>query len=79
MSFEHVFNDMVIEADPFALCELQGQCTLGLGSQTGATLHYILAGTGELIFTGSPSIKVSEGSLVLVPVSYTHLTLPTKA
>ena len=72
MSFEHVFNDMVIEADPFALCELQGQCALGLGSQTGATLHYILAGAGELIFQGAPSIKVSEGSLVLVPTLLSH-------
>ncbi len=72
MSFEHVFNQMEIEADPFALCELLGQCTLGLGSQTGATLHYILAGQGELVFRDTPSIKVERGTLVLVPTLRPH-------
>jgi len=72
MSLEHVFNEMDIDADPFALCELQGQCTLGLGSQTGAALHYVLAGTGELIFKDSPAIKIQEGSLVLVPTLLPH-------
>ena len=72
MPLEHIFNKMEIHADPFALCELQGQCTLGLGSQIGATLHYVLAGTGELIFKGSPAIKVSTGSLVLIPTLLPH-------
>lgn len=72
MSFEHIFNEMEIEADPFALCELLGQCTLGLGSQTGATLHYVLAGQGELVFRDTPSIKVERGTLVLVPTLRPH-------
>jgi len=72
MSFEHVFNEMEIEADPFALCELQGRCTLGLGSQAGATLHYILAGKGELIFDNKPPIEITRGTLVLVPTHLSH-------
>ena len=72
MSFEHIFNEMEIDAQPFALCELQGQCSLGLGRQSGATLHYILAGQGELIFKGAPAIKVERGSLVLVPTLLAH-------
>ena len=72
MSFEHVFNEMEILADPFALCELQGQCSLGLGSQLDATLHYILAGSGELVFPGKPAIQIERGTLVLVPTVQPH-------
>jgi hypothetical protein len=54
MTFEHVFDDMEISADPFALCELHGRCSLGLGSLPSATLHYVLAGQGELVCHGRP-------------------------
>lgn len=72
MSFEHIFNEMEILADPFALCELQGQCTLGLGRQLDATLHYILAGSGEVVIPGRPAIRIARGTLVLVPTIQPH-------
>jgi len=73
MNFEHIFNELEIEADPFALCELQGRCDLGLGRQSIATLHYILGGRGEIIFRGHPPIEVNRGTLVLVPALQTHI------
>lgn len=72
MNFEHIFDEMEISSDPFALCELQGQCALGLGSKAGATLHYILAGQGEIILKGHQPIKIQRGSLVLVPTILAH-------
>ena len=72
MSFEHVFNELEIDAEPFALCELQGRCELGLGRRSGATLHYVLAGRGEILFHGRPPIGVERGTLVLVPALHTH-------
>jgi AraC-like DNA-binding protein len=72
MSFEHIFDEMDVEADPFALCELQGKCDLRLGCLSGATLHYILSGRGEITFQASPPIEVSQGSLVLVPALHSH-------
>jgi AraC-like DNA-binding protein len=72
MTFEHVFDDMEISADPFALCELHGRCSLGLGSLPSATLHYVLAGQGELVCHGQPPIAVERGTLVLVPASHPH-------
>ncbi|MEX3007675.1 helix-turn-helix domain-containing protein [Hoeflea sp. TYP-13] len=72
MKFEHVFNEMEIEADPFALCELNGRCDLGLGRLSGATLHYILSGHGEIILHDRPSIGVEQGSLVLIPALHSH-------
>ena len=72
MSFEHVFNELEIDAKPFALCELRGRCDMGLGSRAGATLHYVLAGRGEILFRGRPPIGVSRGTLVLVPALHSH-------
>ena len=72
MSFEHVFNELEIDAEPFALCELQGRCELGLGRRSGATLHYVLGGQGEIVFHGRPPIGVERGTLVLVPALQTH-------
>ncbi|MEH6528250.1 MAG: AraC family transcriptional regulator [Sneathiella sp.] len=73
MSFEHVFSELEIEADPFALCELRGRCDLGLGRQSFATLHYILGGHGEIVFRGLPPVEIKRGTLVLVPALQSHI------
>ena len=72
MSYEHIFDEIEIVADPFALCELHGKCDLGLGRGAGATLHYILAGRGEIIFQGRKPIEVERGTLVLAPALEFH-------
>ncbi len=72
MSFEHIFNEMEIDAAPFALCELRGRCDLGLGRRSLATLHYFLAGQGEVSVRGRASIPVKRGTLVLVPATQSH-------
>ena len=72
MSFEHIFDEMEITAEPFALCELHGRCALGLGGQLDATLHYILAGSGEIVFKDRLPVKIERGTLVLVPAIKSH-------
>ncbi len=72
MSLDTVFDELDVIADPFALCELQGRCTLGLDSQAAATLHYILAGEGELLLPGHAPIRLDPGTLALVPTMQPH-------
>lgn len=72
MTFERVFNEIAVKAEPFALCELQGQCSLGLDSQSGTTLHYVLAGHGEIVFRGRAPIRIEPGTLVIVPTLRSH-------
>lgn len=72
MSFDRIFDELEISADPFALCELQGKCTLGLAGQAGATLHYLLSGKGELVLKGRPPIPIKAGTLALVPTLQPH-------
>ena len=73
MDMNYILDEMEIRVDPFALCELNGACDLGLEKDAAATLHYVLAGAGELVISGRPPVPVSRGSLILVPALNTHV------
>lgn len=72
MGYEHIFNELEIQTEPFALCELQGACDLGLGREPTATMHYILSGEGEITLRGRRPLRITRGSLVLVPAMQSH-------
>jgi AraC-like DNA-binding protein len=72
MPYEHIFNELDVTAEPFALCELRGQCALALQGQSSATLHYVIEGNGEIVVHNSPPIKIGPGTLVLVPTLRSH-------
>lgn len=73
MSYEHIFNELEITTNPFALCELRGECNLGLGREPTATLHYVLSGMGEITLRGRPPVQVARGSIVLIPAMQSHI------
>ncbi|KZL03785.1 Xylose operon regulatory protein [Pseudovibrio sp. Ad14] len=73
MDIHFILDEMEIQAHPFALCELNGACDLDLDKDPLATLHYVLAGEGELVLPGRPAIPVSKGSLILVPALKKHV------
>ena len=72
MSFENVLDRLEVSTEPFALCQLRGACTLDLGRRPKATLHYILAGKGEVILHNRKLIGVQKDCLVLVPALTSH-------
>lgn len=72
MKYDHIFDELEISTDPFALCELRGTCDLGLGRDASATLHYILSGEGEISLRAQEPIKVSRGMLVFIPALQNH-------
>ncbi|MEP4249281.1 AraC family transcriptional regulator [Tateyamaria sp.] len=72
MNFDHVFDELEIRTEPFAICELRGACNLGLGRDASTTLHYILSGEGEIALRSRAPFKVSRGSLVLIPALQSH-------
>ncbi len=72
LDLEFLLDEMEISTDPFALCELYGRCDLGLGRDPSATLHYVLAGQGEIVLHDRPAVPVRRGSLVLIPALRHH-------
>jgi len=73
MNFEHIFDQLEITTDPFAVCELKGQCDLDIGRDANVSLHYILSGVGALMIHDHPTIEVAPGSLVLIPALHSHV------
>jgi len=71
-SHDRILAELDIRAEPFAICALQGTCTMGLGRNPGATLHYVLGGRGKISFQARPSLALAPGRLVLVPSCMRH-------
>lgn len=72
MNYEHIFDQLEIWPDPFAVCELRGACDLNLGQNNTATLHYILNGHGNLQAGTDSEFLVQPGTLILVPALQSH-------
>lgn len=69
---EELLNELEVTADPFALCEVIGGGTLGLGRDAGATLHYVLQGRGRFLLSGGQVLEVAPGTLVFLPAGQAH-------
>lgn len=75
MTFDHIFDQLDIRTEPFAICEIHGTCHVALKPDTAVTLHYILSGEGQITIRGQPPIKIATGSLVLIPSLSSHEVL----
>lgn len=69
---EEVLDTLEISAEPFALCELQGSCRMGLDRDAGATMHYVIEGQGALAVSGFGQFPLSPGTVVFVPAGRAH-------
>jgi len=72
MTIDRVLDALEVRLEPFALCELHGECTLGLGRRPFAVLHYVLAGSGRMVIGNLPSFEVSPGTVLLAPAFMPH-------
>ncbi len=72
MTIDHVLEALEIRMEPFALCQVFGESTLGLGRRPVAILHYVLAGSGCAVIGDSAAIEVCTGSVLLVPPFMPH-------
>jgi len=70
--FEDILNNLDVSLEPFAVCELYGNCQLGLGPRSHAILHYVLGGEGEAVIAGGTRFPVAQGSVILVPAFVRH-------
>ncbi len=70
--FDDVLDALEVRLEPFAVCELDGDCLLGLGPRSHAILHYVLGGQGEIQVGRGLATPVKQGSMVLVPAFTRH-------
>lgn len=67
-----ILSALDIRAEPFAVCALEGVCSLGVDRAPGATLHYVLGGRGRISLQGMTPVDLAPGRLVLVPSCVRH-------
>jgi AraC-like DNA-binding protein len=72
MKFDDVLEALDVDLEPFALCEIRGEASLGLGRKSHPVLHYFLTGDGVVTIDGRPPIPVGAGSVVLIPAFVAH-------
>lgn len=72
MLHDDVLDALEVHLEPFALCEIRGDGSLGLGRRTHAVLHYVLAGQGSVTVDGRPAITARAGSVILIPAFAAH-------
>ncbi|MBW4709760.1 AraC family transcriptional regulator [Roseobacter sp. YSTF-M11] len=75
MSYDHIFDQLDIRTEPFAICEIHGTCHVALKPDAAVTLHYILCGEGQITMRGQAPIRITKGSLVLIPSLNSHEVL----
>jgi AraC-like DNA-binding protein len=73
MTAARVLDEMEVLSEPFAVCELFGKCELSIGRLAGASLHYVLAGEGEISFEKRSPIPLQPRTLVLIPAFEFHI------
>ena len=72
LSLDRVLDGLVVDVDPFALCEVRGEGRLDIGCQDRATLHYVIAGTGAFRVAAWPDISAPAGTVVIIPPAVPH-------
>ncbi len=72
LSLDRVLDGLVVDVDPFALCEVRGEGRLDVGCQDRATLHYVIAGQGVFRVAAWPDIAAPAGTVVIIPPAVPH-------
>jgi len=69
---EKVFDNLAMTVEPFATCRLADGWRLLAPARSWVTLHYTLAGDGELDLGSGEVLPIPENSLAVVPPEIGH-------
>lgn len=72
LALETLLDGLDLTAEPFALCRVNGDWSLDLGSRDHATLHYAMAGEGLFTLANGREIPFSPNTLLIVPAGRGH-------
>lgn len=72
MDIEEILGSIVVDTNPFSLCELAPRSRLDMPRSQMVSLHYILEGSGLLEMSGHRPRPMTKGDLALVPAAHYH-------
>jgi AraC-like DNA-binding protein len=72
MLLEKLFDNLAMTVDPFATCRLSDGWRLRLPCRDWVTLHYTLAGKGELKLGSGEVLPIPGNSLAVMPPNLVH-------
>ena len=72
MLLEKLFDNLAMSVDPFATCRLSEGWRLRLPCRDWVTLHYTLAGKGELKLGSGEVLPIPGNSLAVMPPNMVH-------
>ena len=72
LTLDRVLDGLVVEVEPFALCEVRGDGLLEMNCQDRATLHYVIAGQGTFSIAAWPDVQARVGTVLIVPPAAPH-------
>ena len=72
MDIEEILGSIVVDTNPFSLCELAPRSRLDMPRSQMVSLHYILDGAGMLEMSGHRPRPMTKGDLALVPAAQYH-------
>ncbi len=72
MTLDELLEHLDIQVSPFALCCVATGSQLMLGPCKEIMIHYVLGGDGVLIFDGTKSFGLRQGTMLLAPSGKRH-------
>lgn len=72
MLLEKLFDNLSLTVDPFATCRVADNWRLQLPSRDWVTLHYVLAGDGDLQVGPGELFKLAPNTLAVIPPGLKH-------
>ena len=72
MTIEKLLEGLMVNIQPFVICRTIKGPKLDLPSVEFATLHYVVAGSGNLRLSGKISIGLEQGTIVIMPPGMAH-------
>ena len=64
---DKLINSLEVRVEPFAICDVRCGNHLNIESDEYTTIHYVLAGTGNLIINRNKKIDLQSDQMILIP------------
>ena len=72
---DKLLNALEVRVEPFAICDVRHGSHLDVGAEECTTIHYTLAGNGEITANGNETIRLETDQVILIPPSFRYHVL----